>query len=163
MNKEVHTAPENVDATIDLSTFVPYFIASISNKSTSSASKLYLKRFGIGMVEWQAMVVLAIETQATAQNIADIVGIDKAAVSRAIKTLNEKEAIDAVKGTFRGRSKPYVLSEHGQALYHQISKLALEREKTLLNGFRGDEKKCLLEFLKRMQTNVALMQKTFEG
>jgi DNA-binding MarR family transcriptional regulator len=139
---------------IDLSTFVPYFIASIANKNTAKVSQLYLKHFGVGIVQWQIMVVLAIDGKATAQNVANIVGIDKSAVSRAMKKLIEQKLIIPIKGTFPGRSKPYQFSQNGWKLYFKIEEVALKREKTMLASFSDEEKSTLLDFLHRIQDNI---------
>jgi DNA-binding MarR family transcriptional regulator len=145
----------NTQAKLNLDVFVPYFIAVIANKSRSSGSKIYLEKFGVGVPEWQAMVVFALHGEATAQNIADIVGIDKSACSRSVKKLKDMGVITQVKGKFVGRNKPLVLTDDGWELYKKIEAIALKREEIMLASFTEDEKQVLLGFLKRIKANTA--------
>ncbi|NOX73695.1 MAG: hypothetical protein GXP03_08785, partial [Alphaproteobacteria bacterium] len=46
---------------IDISTYTPYFLSAVNNALSRGASKRYLKMFGIGIVEWRTISMLAIE------------------------------------------------------------------------------------------------------
>ena len=51
---------------LDLENYVPAFLTWIANKLSSSASLIYRRRFGVGIVEWRIMALLAVEPWITA-------------------------------------------------------------------------------------------------
>ena len=44
---------------LDLSQYVTYFFTVLANRISSGASRLYLKRFDIGIIEWRLVAMLA--------------------------------------------------------------------------------------------------------
>jgi DNA-binding MarR family transcriptional regulator len=75
---------------LNLSKYATYFFTVLANKLSSGASRLYLKRFGIGIIEWRVMAMLAIEPRIAPARISQVVGLDKASVSRESRKLEEK-------------------------------------------------------------------------
>lgn len=49
---------------VDITTYIPHLLSSVNNALSRGASKLYLKRFGIGIVEWRVSDVSANGTKA---------------------------------------------------------------------------------------------------
>ena len=75
---------------LDLENYVPAFLTWIANKLSSSASLIYRRRFGVGIVEWRIMALLAVEPWITAGRICEVIGLDKAGVSRSVRFLLDK-------------------------------------------------------------------------
>ena len=138
----------------DLGNFAPFYLTAISNKLTRGASRLYLDRFGVGIVEWRAMVTLAVFGKATAQDVCRLVGLDKAAVSRAFSRMEEMKLIAPVAGDVSGRAKPYKLTPAGKAMHDRILVIALEREDALLAPLSPSERKKFIEFLRRIHEHL---------
>ncbi|SDA92127.1 DNA-binding transcriptional regulator, MarR family [Pseudomonas sp. NFACC15-1] len=99
--------------------------------------------------------MLAVEEDITANRIAQVIGLDKAAVSRALKTLIQSEDIATKVNSNDGRSVTLSLTDKGFQLHDKIIAIALERERRLLAGLSEKEIETLLDLLRRMHGNVS--------
>ena len=54
------------DTQLNLSRYVPGLVTFLANKLATGASQCYRKHFGIGVVEWQMLSMLAVESGITA-------------------------------------------------------------------------------------------------
>ena len=77
-------------ANVDLERYVPAYLSWISNKLSRGASQHYLSAFNIGIEVWRCLVLLAVESQVSAQQVSRVIGMDKAAVSRCFKTMQDQ-------------------------------------------------------------------------
>src|SRR6201997_2465982 len=118
--------------TIELDEYVPYFLGTIANRWTAASSRRYLREFGVGIAEWRVLASLRSLGQATSLDTANLTGMDPAAVTRALKQLEEKGCAEPAAGRFIGRTKPFALTDKGRALYADMRRAALEREAVLL-------------------------------
>ncbi|MCE6234889.1 MULTISPECIES: MarR family winged helix-turn-helix transcriptional regulator [Acinetobacter calcoaceticus/baumannii complex] len=132
-------------------------INMLANKLMLKSSTAYTQKFGIGMTEWRIISVLSSTSDCSVQKISDILGLDKAAVSRTIKKLEEKKYIE-VKGHSEDK-RTYVinLTQLGEELYEVASEFALERERRLLETLEETEKDQLFNLLKKLHSNVEEM------
>lgn len=139
--------------TLDLSSYVPYFLTAISNAVSRGASRLYLREFGVGIIEWRVMAMLAVEPGIMANRIGAVVSLDKAAVSRSLKILEDMALVaSAASGDPRRRS--YALTPKGQALHDRIMHVALQRETRLLAGMSDKDRDDLVRLMRVMLNNV---------
>ncbi|MBI0395416.1 MarR family winged helix-turn-helix transcriptional regulator [Acinetobacter bereziniae] len=132
-------------------------INMLANKLMLKSSAAYTKKFGIGMMEWRVISVLFSNPNSSVQNISDTLGLDKAAVSRTIKKLQDKKYL-----VINGHSEDkriYVinLTDLGQKIYEVASDFAIEREKQLLEELNDIEKDQLFNILKKLSFNVDQM------
>ena len=104
--------------------------------------------------------MLAVEEDITANRIAQVIGLDKAAVSRAVQTLIKSGDIATKLNPNDGRSVTLSLTPKGFQLHDKIISVALEREKRLLAGLSANEIETLLDLLRRMHGNVSNMSLT---
>ena len=72
---------------VDFKTSIPFLITSLANKLSAISSRRLRKRFGVGLMEWRTIVLLGAETTATPGRVAEVAGVDKSVVSRAVTTL----------------------------------------------------------------------------
>jgi DNA-binding MarR family transcriptional regulator len=134
--------------------YVPALITWLANKLSASASSLYLQTFGVGIIEWRIMATLALEPEISGARICQVVGLDKAAVSRGFLKLSKAGLIE-----WRGteRSRLAMLSAAGRQLHDRIVPVALERERLLLDGLTEDQKALLTSTLHRLLNNLSLV------
>lgn len=132
-------------------------INMLANKLMMKASAAYTKKFGIGMVEWRVISVLSAIPSCSVQNISDTLGLDKAAISRAVKKLEDKKYIE-INGHLEDK-RIYVidLTDLGHQLYEVASDFAIEREKQLLEELEDVEKELLFQLLKKLRSKVEQM------
>lgn len=143
--------------TIDRDRYFPAFISSIANKISRGGSRVYLKLFGIGIIEWRILSVLADNPQTTANAICAVMDLDKAAASRSIQVLERLGYVGTATDPGDGRKRTVVLTPAGQSLHDRAIKVALRREQQLLSGFTDSEREVFLSLLRRMHANAVEM------
>jgi DNA-binding MarR family transcriptional regulator len=139
---------------LNLSYYVTYFFTVVANKLSSGASRLYLKRFDIGIIEWRIMAMLAIEPDITPARITQVIGLDKASVSRESRKLEEKGYVAMGEGDANARRKTLRLTPEGYHLHDQMIQVALERERRLLSDLSAEEVDVLVNLLARTTAKI---------
>lgn len=142
---------------LDLKRYVPALVTYLANKLSSGASVCYRRHFDIGVTEWRLIALLKVDTNITANHISEVIGLDKAAVSRALKFLKERRLVSFVKNAKDGRSTLIALTSSGEDIHDQIIKVALKREELLLKNFSEQELDTLINLLNKMNNNVTLV------
>jgi len=143
---------------LDLNGYFPFFLGTIANKWTSSSSRIYLREFGVGIVEWRILVSLRAFETATSLDIGNLVGSDPAAISRGIRNLESRGLVIPVEGRFPGRTKPYQLTSEGRALFERIREVALKREEILVQDLDQEERIQFLHLLKKVHARLKDIQ-----
>ncbi len=139
---------------LDLENYVPAFLTWIANKLSSSASLIYRRNFGVGIVEWRIMALLAVEPWITAGRICEVIGLDKAGVSRSLRFLQDKKLVETCFRDNNQRRQFIALTGAGIALHDRIVLVAREREEQLLTGFSPQERAEAVRLLTRMHENL---------
>jgi DNA-binding MarR family transcriptional regulator len=138
----------NAHTILDLQRYVPALVTFLENKLTNTASIIYRETFGIGATEMRIIVLLGTCSSVSGNEIGQAIGLDKAAVSRALKSL-EALGLIAVTAGF-GRRRDVILTASGRKVHDKGVAISLRREERLLTGFSQPEQKVLVEFLNRM-------------
>jgi DNA-binding MarR family transcriptional regulator len=150
-------APEPIPERLDLDRYVPFGLTAIANKIARSASRVYLRRFGVGINEWRILANLRINPGVTANLICQMSGLDKAAVSRSLRLLEDGGMIETCGEAADVRGRALRLTTKGDMLHDGLIGVALKREAMLLDGFDEAERRQLLSFIARLHANVALV------
>jgi DNA-binding MarR family transcriptional regulator len=151
-------APRN-RGVIDLERYAPAYLTFVANKLGRGASRNYLKVFDVGVETWRCLVFLAIHSSITAQEISQVLGMDKASVSRCFKGLQARRLITMGLDDADGRVRIATLTPAGRALHDEIRDMALERERALLSVLSESERDTLLGLLKRLHENLPAVEK----
>ncbi len=139
---------------LDLERYAPALLTFLANKLSRGASALYRREFGVGIIDWRIMALLAIEPRIPASRICKVIGLDKGPVSRSLAFLSERglAVIKADGGDARRRI--IALTRAGRALHDRILQVALERERRLLSCLDPAEVDVLLGLLNRLHGNL---------
>lgn len=137
-------------ATLDREAYLPFYLSQLANAVSRGASRVYLKLYGIGVVEWRILSVLAIQPDVFANDICQAVGIDKAAASRCLKQLEAADLVETPAQYSEKRIRPYRLTGKGHDLHGSVLKLALHREAILTADLTGDERTTLIALLQKL-------------
>jgi len=150
---------------VDLDNYIPAYLTFLANKWARSASHLYLKRFGIGIEAWRILVLLAIEGSITANRVCQVIGMDKASVSRNFKRLAELGLLQVEDDPDDARQRLAQLTRAGLALHDDMLPLVLKREQRLLSCLDGSEREVLCGLLRRLHANLGALDdpKDFEA
>lgn len=159
--REIETEGSNMPAldrdghaVLDLDGYIPFLISAIGNKWSRSSSGLYLKEFGVGVTEWRTIAMLAIEPRITAYRICQVIGLDKAAASRALKGLEERGLVKSWQEDPQNHRKLVELTPEGWALHDRIIVVARKREGIMLADLSRDEVATLAGLLRRLHKRI---------
>ena len=138
----------------DLDRSVLFLTTAFANKLSKGASRRLKAALGIGLTEWRVVCNLGAEPGLSAARMAEISGVDKSVVSRAVNELERQGLIEACAGDHPGRQTALRLTATGQALHDRGVVRVDEREMSLLNDFSATERDQLIAFLKRLTVNL---------
>jgi DNA-binding MarR family transcriptional regulator len=148
---------------LDLDRYTVAYLVWTANKLSRGASYNYLRVFGVGVETWRCLVLLAIHSSITAQQISQVMGMDKASVSRCFKIMQAKGLILMGLDATDGRVRIATLTSKGRALHDQILEMALERERALLSVLSESDRETLLRLLKRVHENLPAVETATAG
>lgn len=144
-------------STLNLDHYIPGLLTFLTNKMSSGASACYRKHFGIGIVEWRVLSMLALESHITANRMVQVIGLDKSAVSRALQLLEREGYTTSEVDVQDARRYTVALTEKGYELHDRVLVTALERESLLLSDLDSEEVKLLISFLHRMSAKLDIV------
>ena len=81
--------PRSEKPPLQLVSFLPYRLSTLSNRISRAIADLYEERFQLTLPEWRVMAVLGEEPDLSANEVAERTAMDKVAVSRAVNRLIE--------------------------------------------------------------------------
>lgn len=140
---------------LSLEHYAPYYLVAVTNAISRGASRDYLTRFGVGIMDWRVMTTLAIEPGCAAQRICQLIHLDKGAVSRSLTGLERLDYVRNEPGDADHRRRKWFLTEEGQALHESILDVALAREERLTRGVSDDDLETFLRVMRRMLSNIS--------
>ena len=159
-SKARRAGPQQRDGTrisahaLNLDEYVPAYLTYLAGKISSSASATYRPKFGVGITDWRIMALLATEPWISAGRVCDVIGLDKAAVSRSVHGMKASGIVD-IQRTGDDQSRQLIaLTRKGLNLHDRMVILSLAREQELLKTFSPAERKMLVNFLSRMHAQV---------
>lgn len=143
---EVVTEPLNT--VIDPDNFTPRLLALLSNALVWRESQELLRRFELGTNDWRILSVLALRPGASATEISDFIGVNKAVVSKSVNRLLERHLIVLIDGP-RG-SRPIFLTAEGARMHDDMLPVSLRGQEIILEGVPGEQVAALNELLRSM-------------
>jgi DNA-binding MarR family transcriptional regulator len=146
---------------LNLQSYFPGLLLWLSKKVSSSASSLYREKFKIAITDWRMLSYFMIYPWSTASKAAELMGLDKAAISRSIALLMTKGWLKS--RPLGLRKIEYKVTPSGEKLHNALFKLAIAREKALLDGFSEDEQQLLISMMHRMLKNLKAVEKVGRG
>jgi DNA-binding MarR family transcriptional regulator len=112
-----------------LADFMPYRLSITTNAVSHLIAGKYRARFGLKVPEWRVMAVLGDAGSATQRELVQAIRMDKVAVNRACKALEQRGLVVRSPNAADGRSHHLELSSAGAEVYGQIMPLALQMER----------------------------------
>jgi DNA-binding MarR family transcriptional regulator len=149
--------------TLHREAYLPFYLSQLANAVSRGASRVYLRLFGIGVVEWRILSVLAIQPDIFANDICQAVGIDKAAASRCLKQLEAGGHVDTPAKFAEKRIRPYRLTRKGHELHGSVLKVALQREAILTANLTPGERATLIGLLQKLTLSLPALDRFDDG
>ncbi|SCK30009.1 DNA-binding transcriptional regulator, MarR family [Variovorax sp. HW608] len=144
---------------LDLNRYVPGLLTLIASNLSGGASSAYLSLYAIGIETWRVMVMLANEGRVTAQRIVQLLDADKGAISRTLKTMQERGLVEFEPDESDGRLRHFVFTPEGRQLHDRIIRLALLRETAAISVLSDKEVETLRDLLRRVYVNLPNVEK----
>lgn len=142
---------------LDLNRYVPGLLLWVSNKVASSAGQVYRARFGIGVTDWRVLAYFEVYTWSTASSACELMGLDKAAVSRSVAALLEN---GWVKSRPSGLRKiEYATTPAGKRLHDKVYAVAAAREEALLANVSAEDRATLVRLFHTMLGNLDAVER----
>jgi len=146
-----------------LSQFLPYRLSITSNAVSGRIAQEYRAHFGLSVPEWRVMAVLGDSGGVTQRELTSLTLMDKVAVNRACKVLEERMLAKRSPNTLDGRSHLLELTEEGLAMHGQIMPLAQEMEKRIFAGLDPAEKAQFSDLLARVLAQIGDLEEDFQS
>ena len=140
--------------TSSLADFLPYQLSVTSNAVSGRIAQEYRARFGLSIPEWRVMAVLGDSGPRTQRELTRMTIMDKVAVNRACKVLEERKLARREPNAQDGRSHLLELTEAGRNMHGQIMPLALAMERQLFAKFTDAECTQFRDVLARVRAEV---------
>ncbi|MFZ9395573.1 MAG: MarR family winged helix-turn-helix transcriptional regulator [Erythrobacter sp.] len=133
-----------------LADFLPYQLSVTSNAVSSLIAERYQARFGLKIPEWRVMAVLGDAGSATQRALTDATLMDKVAVNRACKVLEDRGLVARRPNAGDGRSHLLELTDEGRAIHGEVMPLARAIEEEIFSELGQAECNQFRELLRRV-------------
>ncbi len=139
----------------DLESFLPYRLSLLSNRVSEAIADSYRQAHHISMSEWRLILVLGQYPESTATELMRYTAMNKVRVSRAVKSLTEKQLISAKSHARDGRSRSLSLTSSGQDLRLDVIPKARACEANLNQALNHKEIKLFGELIDKLLNATA--------
>jgi len=141
--------------TTPLSRFLPYQLSIASNAVSGRIALEYRTRWGLSVPEWRVMAVLGDSGPLTQRDLTSSTLMDKVAVNRACKVLEDRQLAGRTPNKEDGRSHLLELTDDGLEMHGQIMPLAKEMERRIFDGFSEEELDQFRAMLEKLHAQTA--------
>jgi len=116
-----------------LEAFLPYRLSLLSNTVSQGIAKVYRKAHGLSVTEWRVLAILGRFPGLTASEVMQRGAMDKVAVSRAVKKLQQRGLVERSPQAEDRRRLPLKLTTgKGMSLFREVVPKAQDYEQQLL-------------------------------
>jgi DNA-binding MarR family transcriptional regulator len=137
-----------------LTDFLPYLLSITSNAVSDRIADAYRAHFGLKIPEWRVMAELGDRESATQRTLVEATRMDKVAVNRACRGLEERGLLTRKPNSADGRSHHLGLTAAGEKVYAAIMPMALEMEGRLFSGLSAAERSLFKQMLERIRAEA---------
>ncbi len=141
-----------------LADFVPYQMSVATNVVSDLIARQYRNTYGLKIPEWRVMAVLGDSGARTQRELVHATRMDKVAVNRACKVLEERALVQRSPNARDGRSHHLELTEAGQEMHSRIMPHALEMEARILAPLSEAERKQFVALLARIEASAEALE-----
>ena len=159
MNEDATPEMREVNARSDgafgrLADFLPYQLSVTSNAVSSMIAQRYRARFGLKITEWRVMAVLGDAGAATQRDLTQATLMDKVAVNRACKVLEERGLLERKPNASDGRSHLLELTGEGEAIHREVMPMVEQMERDIFAALSDEEQAQFRAMLQRLFDNT---------
>ncbi|WP_129662854.1 MarR family winged helix-turn-helix transcriptional regulator [Phytoactinopolyspora endophytica] len=138
--------------TIDPEKFIPRLLALVSNALVWRESSLVRQHMGLGTNDWRVLSSLALYPGASATEVSEFVGLNKAVISKSVTVLVSRGLVVLSDGP-RG-SRPMYLTRAGVETHDAIYPLSVSGQDIITDGLTEEEISEFTETLRGMMARI---------
>ena len=120
------TARLDDEAPLKLENFLPYQLNVVASLVSQALSRVYSRRYGIGVPEWRVLVTLGQHEAMTAKAIGAHTHMHKTKVSRAVALMEKRRLLARRANRDDMRETFLSLTAAGRAMYEEVAPHALD-------------------------------------
>ena len=141
-----------------LADFVPSLMSVTTNAVSDLIAGEYRSTYGLKIPEWRVMAVLGDSGARTQRYLVHATRMDKVAVNRACKVLEERGLVQRSPNARDGRSHHLELTAAGKDMHGKIMPHALEMEARLLAPLSAAERQQFVSLLARIGESAQALE-----
>jgi DNA-binding MarR family transcriptional regulator len=142
-------------APLKLEHFLPYRLNVVSSLVSQALSRVYARRYGIGVPEWRVVVTLGQHGVMTAKAIGAHTHMHKTKVSRAVALLEKRRLLTRRANRDDMREAFLSLTAAGRAMYEEVAPHALEFARRLTDILSPGDREAFDRALKQLTARSA--------
>lgn len=140
---------------LTLERFLPYRLATLSNRISGIIAQTYKDKFALSVTEWRIMAVLGEYPGASADEVSIKIQIEKSIISRNLQKLLSRHLVIREVDEADRRRQNLSLTKTGKDVYRQIIPVSYDYEEALLECFNEKEKQQFDQLMDRLYAHAA--------
>jgi DNA-binding MarR family transcriptional regulator len=142
-------------APLKLENFLPYQLNVVASLVSLALSRVYARRYGIGVPEWRVLVTLGQYGVMTGKAIGAHTHMHKTKVSRAVALMEERKLLLRRSNRADKRESFLSLTAAGRAMYEEVAPHALDFTKRLTEILTPADREAFDRALKQLTARSA--------
>ncbi|MEN3350105.1 MAG: hypothetical protein V7632_3740 [Bradyrhizobium sp.] len=148
---------------IDFERYVPTVVSRLSVKLRASAKVYFQESYGITLLDWRIISFLAAEGPSSAYDIWTLGSLEKAAVSRALRGLDDRGIIVIRNDRKSARGRSVVsLTKAGRKLHDLTFDEIVVRHQRLVGDLTRQQIEAFIWTAQHLEGRIALMDKEID-
>ena len=143
------------DAPLKLETFLPYRLNVVSSLTSQALSRVYARRYRIGVPEWRVLVTLGQYGVMTGKAIGAHTHMHKTKVSRAVALLEKRKLLLRRANRADMREAFLSLTASGRAMYEELAPHAIDFARRLTEILSVSDRDAFDRALKQLTSRSA--------
>ncbi|MGQ7246351.1 MarR family winged helix-turn-helix transcriptional regulator [Halomonas sp. V046] len=157
-----HDATPAAKPELDLQQFLPYRLNSLADRLSQALARLYAERYDLNIAQWRVLAWLSHLDELTAKQICQATRMDKARISRAVQSLEDRGLILRRPSSRDQRVHDLRLTPAGQALLSKLIPEAQQWEAELVATLSVGEYRDLMNVMGKLERQLERLEKTHD-
>jgi DNA-binding MarR family transcriptional regulator len=145
------------NAPLKLEHFLPYQLNVISNLVSQALSRVYARRYGIGVPEWRVLVTLGQYGVMTAKAVGAHTHMHKTKVSRAVALMERRRLLNRRANREDMREAFLSLTTSGRTMYEEVAPHALDFARRLTEILTPGDRDAFNRALEQLTARSAVL------
>ncbi|QEM80137.1 MarR family winged helix-turn-helix transcriptional regulator [Halomonas binhaiensis] len=144
----------NAKPELNLEQFLPYRLNSLADRASQALAREYAERHQLNVAQWRVLAWLSYLDELTAKQICQATRMDKARISRAVQSLEDRGLIRRTPSSRDQRVHDLCLTEAGKVLLATLIPEARQWESDLVATLSVGEYRDLLNLMDKLERQL---------